>query len=230
LLGQVLGCARQGLEIAPDDGVDEDARVLPGVPRRHVHHVRLHHHRAPLGLRVEGCDGAVVGEAVLPADHPEAEHVALVVEDLEALPAGRRRQAGHDADLPKGADVTVAVDHVAALHEVLVGLRLVEAAHHRPHHGHRRRDVLHQGRAALVGFHRVLVMSRHHGGDAMADAPNGYACGRRCPRPQDRLAADAVERRGRLGGGVGHGDDARVAAVREERRERGVVHVGGREG
>ncbi|CAD5172561.1 unnamed protein product [Musa acuminata subsp. malaccensis] len=212
--GQVLDGARQRMEVATDDGVDEDARVLPSIPCRHVHHVRLHHHRAVVPLRVEAGHRTVVGEAVLPADHPEAEHVTFVVQDLQALAAGGRRQAGHDADLPQRPDVAVAVDHVAALHEVLVGLRLVEAPNHRPHCGNRRRDVLHQGRAALVGPNRVLVVSRSHVRYAMAYAPHRGADGGGHRRP--RLAADAVQRRGRLGRGVRHrsclkkDDDIRV--------------------
>ncbi|CAL9180009.1 unnamed protein product, partial [Musa hybrid cultivar] len=211
--GQVLDGARQRMEVATDDGVDEDARVLPSIPCRHVHHVRLHHHRAVVPLRVEGGHRTVVGEAVLPADHPEAEHVTFVVQDLQALAAGGRRQAGHDADLPQRPDVAVAVDHVAALHEVLVGLRLVEAPNHRPHRGNRRRDVLHQGRAALVGPNRVLVVSRSHVRYAMAYAPHRGADG---GGHRPRLAADAVQRRGRLGRGVRHrsclkkDDDIRV--------------------
>ncbi|CAD5166692.1 unnamed protein product [Musa acuminata subsp. malaccensis] len=160
---EASGDPRQGPEVALDDGVDEHPRLLRRIPRRHVDHVGFHHHRASASVvvRVERGHGTVVGEAVLAAHHPEAENVALVVKDLEALRAGGRRQAGDDAHLPQGADVAVPHDDVAALHEVLVRLRPVEAPYHRPHRRHRRRHRLHHRRAALVRPHRVLVVPRH---------------------------------------------------------------------
>ncbi|CAL9169187.1 unnamed protein product, partial [Musa hybrid cultivar] len=151
---EASGDPRQGPEVALDDGVDEHPRLLRRIPRRHVDHVGFHHHRASASVvvRVERGHGTVVGEAV------------LAVKDLEALRAGGRRQAGDDAHLPQGADFAVPHDDVAALHEVLVRLRPVEAPYHRPHRRHRRRHRLHHRRAALVPLvrpHRVLVVPRH---------------------------------------------------------------------
>jgi len=110
---------------------------------------------------VESGDGAVVGEAVVPADDAEADDVALVVEDLEALGAPRCGEAGDDVDFPERPDVAVASNDVTALHEVLVGLRVVKAPHDGPHGGHRGGDLLHHCRAALVFSHRVTVVTRH---------------------------------------------------------------------
>ena len=127
---------RERLKVALHDSVDEHARVFARVPGRHVHHVGLHDHRAGASSGgggsggVEGGDGAVVGEAVVPAHDAEADDVALVVEDLEALGAPGSGQAGDDVNLPERADVAVPADDMAALHEVLVGLRVVEAAQH----------------------------------------------------------------------------------------------------
>lgn len=78
---------------------------------------------------MEGGDRLVVSQAVVPADNAEADDVALVVEDLEALGAPAGGEAGDDVDLAEGAHVAVSDDDVAALDEVLVGLRVVEAPH-----------------------------------------------------------------------------------------------------
>jgi len=110
---------------------------------------------------VEGGDGAVVGEAVVPADDAEADDVALVVEDLEALGAPRCGKAGDDVDFPECPDVAVSSDDVATLHEVLVGLWVVEAPHDGPHGGHGGGDLLHHRRTALVFRHRVSVVICH---------------------------------------------------------------------
>ncbi|KAG9456553.1 hypothetical protein H6P81_001061 [Aristolochia fimbriata] len=106
---------------------------------------------APVGLPelVDGGDGAVVLQAVLPADDAEAEHVVFVVEHLEPLRAGRRRKAGYDGDVPDGPHTAVPA-HVAALDEVLVPLRAVEAPHERPHHPRRRLDLLRYERRARL--------------------------------------------------------------------------------
>jgi len=50
---------------------------------------------------------------------------------------------------------------VAALHEVLVPLRVVEAPHHRPHGGDGRADRLDHHGAALVLPRHVGVVPRH---------------------------------------------------------------------
>lgn len=78
---------------------------------------------------MEGGDRLVVSQAVVPADNAEADDVALVVEDLEALGAPAGGEAGDDVDLAEGAHVAVSDDDVAALDEVLVGLGVVEAPH-----------------------------------------------------------------------------------------------------
>ncbi|PON94339.1 hypothetical protein TorRG33x02_098130, partial [Trema orientale] len=73
--------------------------------------------------------------------------VALVVEDLEALGAVVRREAGDDLDLAEGPDVAVADDDVAALDEVLVGLGVVEPPDDRPDGGDGGGDLLDHGGA-----------------------------------------------------------------------------------
>ncbi|MED6114846.1 hypothetical protein PIB30_084410 [Stylosanthes scabra] len=89
---QILGKSRERLKVTPKNGVNENARVLGGVPLRHVHHIRLYHHRHFItvtvgGSEVEGCNGAVVGEAVVAANHAEGDDVAAVIEKVEALSA-----------------------------------------------------------------------------------------------------------------------------------------------
>ena len=72
-------------------------------------------------------------EAVVAADELDAEYVLVVVELLEPLGAGGRRQAGPDVDLAEAADLELVPDHDAAADERLVPLRLVEAPHQLPH-------------------------------------------------------------------------------------------------
>ncbi|KAF7816519.1 hypothetical protein G2W53_030488 [Senna tora] len=68
-------------------------------------------------------------------------------------------KSGHHVHLAEGAHVNAAVPdhHLAALHEMLVRLRLVEAPHHRPHRLHGGLDGLDHHGAALVGPHHVRV-------------------------------------------------------------------------
>lgn len=154
------------MKIAPNNGADENAGFFLSVTWGHVHHVRLHHHRpSAVGRRVEGGDGAVVGQAVVSADDPEADDVALVVKYLEALGAAHGWHAGDDSDLPQRADVAVSQDDVAALDEVLVGLRVVEAADDWPDGGDGGRDELRGGGAGLVWADGVGVVAGHVVGD-----------------------------------------------------------------
>lgn len=88
------------MQIAPDDGVDEHARVFFCVSWRYVDDVGFHDDGAATGGGgVESGDGSVIGEAVVSADHAEAEDVSLVVQDFEALGAVRSGEAGYDVDL-----------------------------------------------------------------------------------------------------------------------------------
>nr|GLL26964.1 hypothetical protein VIGAN_04129500 [Ipomoea trifida] len=157
----ILGDLRQRLEVTFDDSVDEDAGFVSRVSRRDINNVGLHDGGRPARVRVEGGDGAVVGEAVVAVDDAEADDVALLVEDLEPLGAAAGGEAGDDADLAEGAHVAVPHDDVAALHEVLVGLRVVEAADHGPNGGDGGGDPLDHGGAALVGSHRMGVIAGH---------------------------------------------------------------------
>jgi hypothetical protein len=72
-------------------------------------------------------------EAVVPADELDAEYVQVVVELLEALGAGRRRQAGIDVDVAQAAHLELVPAHDAVPDEWLVPLRLVEPPHQLPH-------------------------------------------------------------------------------------------------
>lgn len=166
--GQVLCEFGERLKVASENGVDEDARVFGGVSGGNVDDVGFNDDGAGAvvgGARVESCDGSVVGEAVVAADHAESDDVALVVEDVEAFGAHGGGEAGDDADLAEGADVAVADDDVAALDEVFVGLRVVEAPYDGPDGGDGRGDFLDHGGAALVRGHRVRVVARHRVGD-----------------------------------------------------------------
>ena len=168
----VFGDLSEWLEVAPNDGVDEHARVLHGVPRRNIDHVGLDHNGPVAVTRgwrraVEGGDRLVVSQAVVPADDAEADDVALVVEDLEALGAPAGGEAGDDVDLAEGAHVAVSDDDVAALDEVLVGLGVVEAPHDWPHGGDGGVDLLDHGGAALLGAHGVGVVPRHYFGASL---------------------------------------------------------------
>lgn len=93
------------------------------------------------------------------AYNAETDNVSLIVKDLKSLGATRGGETGDDADLPDGANVAVAVDDMAALDEVLVSLRLVEAADDGPDGGDGGGDVLDDGGAALVGADGVGVVA-----------------------------------------------------------------------
>jgi len=155
------GDLSEGLQIAPYDCVHEHASLLLSVTGRYVHHVGLDHHCPSVTVPVERRHRPVVPQAVVAADHAEAHHVPLVVKDLEALGARNGGEAGDHKHLAERADANAfAGDHVAALHEVLVTLRFVEAPHHGPHGGDRRLDSLNHDGAALAGPHRLRVVPR----------------------------------------------------------------------
>lgn len=113
-------------------------------------------------------DGAVVPQPVVPAHDAEAEHVPLVVQNLQPLGARGRREARHHVHLAERADFArVPADDVAALEELLVGLGVVEAAHYGPHGGDGGVDGLHHRGAALV-------RQRHRGVRVVAGNRVGY--------------------------------------------------------
>lgn len=154
----------QRLQIATQNGIHEHGGFFFGISRRRIDGVGLNDDGfiSAVGRRwVKCCDGSVVGEAVVAADHAEAEDVVFVVENLEPFSAAACGKAGDDVDLPERSDVAIADDHVAALYEVLVGLRVVESPDHRPDGGDRGGDFLDHGGAGLVGPHRMRMVDGH---------------------------------------------------------------------
>ncbi|KAL7112218.1 hypothetical protein ACP275_05G138300 [Erythranthe tilingii] len=143
------------LEIQFHHRVSKHFRIFPGVALRYIHNIRFHHNRvnffsAVFDQLVDRSHRPVVAQAVLAADDPEAEHVALVVEDLQPLGGGGGGEAGDHRQLADAAHAAVA-DEAAALDEVLVGLGVVEAADQRPHRLRRRVDPLRDEGCAGVG-------------------------------------------------------------------------------
>ena len=164
--GGVLRDLSKGLQVAPNDGVDKNTRVFFGVSWGYVNDIGFQDHGAGAGGGgVESGDRSVIGEAVVTTDHAEAEDVALVVEDFEALGAVGRGEAGDDVDLAESADISIANNDVATLDEVLVGLWIVEAADDGPDGGDRGGDLLDDGGAALIGADDVGVVAWHSVGD-----------------------------------------------------------------
>ena len=149
------------LKVKLHDGVHKHLGINAGVPFGNVHDVGFQHNGVNLTVLVELVhrrDGAVVVEPVLAADHAEAEQVVDVVENLEALGAGGGREAGDDGDLPDAADAAVAGAHVAALDEVLVLLRVVEASNEGPDGVRGSLDTLRYDGGADFGGWRELVV------------------------------------------------------------------------
>ena len=108
---------------------------------------------------MEGSNRTIVSESVLPTDDAEAKDVTLIVEDLKALGAVLCGEAGDDVYLTESADIAIADDDMATLHEVLVSLRIIEAADDRPDGGDGSGDLLYDGGAALVGADGVCVVA-----------------------------------------------------------------------
>ena len=161
---QILGELSQRLKIASQNGIHENGGFFFSISRRRIHGVGLNDHSFTyvVGHRwVECGDGSVVGKAMVAADHAETEDVVFVVENLEAFGAAAGGKAGDDVNLPEGSDVAVADDYVAALDEVLVGLRVVKPPDHRPDGGYGGGDFLDHGGAGLVRPYRMRVVNGH---------------------------------------------------------------------
>lgn len=94
-------------------------------------------------------------------NNPKADDMSLIVKYFELFSARIGREAGDDVDFSDGPDFPVTNDDTAALEEVLVNLWVIEATYHGPHCGNGCVDGLNQGGAALVGSHRVVVVTRY---------------------------------------------------------------------
>ena len=151
------------LKVKFDDSVNKHLSIDTGVSFGYVDDVRFQNNGVNLTVvgvleLVDGGDGAVVVEAVFAADDAEAEEVLVVVEDLEALGAGGGGEARDDGDFTDAADAAVAGAHVAALDEVLVLLRVLEAPDEGPHRVCRRVDALrYDGAADFRGRFELVV-------------------------------------------------------------------------
>lgn len=114
---------------------------------------------------MEGGDGAVVRKAVIATNDAKAHNMTFVIEDLEALSAADGWETRYDVDLPESTNVSVSDNDVAALDEVFVGLRVVEATDEGPDGGDGGRDFLNHGGAALVRANSVGVVAGYMVGD-----------------------------------------------------------------
>ena len=95
---------------------------------------------------------------MLTSDDAEPRDMLAVVEDVEPLGAGVRRQAGDDVDLPETSNGHLAALQAAVFDEVLVDLGCVESADDGPDSVHGRVDSLSQDRVALAQRHMVRVV------------------------------------------------------------------------
>lgn len=72
-------------------------------------------------------------EAVVPAYNLDTEEALVVIQLLQALSAGRGREARFYIDLPHAANLKVVILHHTSADEWLVLLRLVKPPHQGPH-------------------------------------------------------------------------------------------------
>lgn len=95
---------------------------------------------------------------MVPTDYAKTNDVALFVKDFQSLRAVNSWQPGDNTDFTKSANVTIAIDEVAAFDEVFVRLWIVKPADDGPYGGDRCGDPLDRGGAALVGSHKMCVV------------------------------------------------------------------------
>lgn len=159
----MLGHSGEGLQVASDDGVSKQASFLPIVPVGNINDIGFDNYGSGAAIDraiVQRCYGAIVPEPVVAVHDPEAEDVAVLVQNFEALRAGRGREPRYDPHMARTAHVTVAL-HRAMVNKTLVPLRAIEAAHHGPHGAYRRPDALHHHGAALVARYPHRVVAPH---------------------------------------------------------------------
>ncbi|KAG0604128.1 hypothetical protein M758_10G147600 [Ceratodon purpureus] len=162
LNGPLLCNLHQRFQITHDERISKHVGLLLRVPIRHIHHIRLQHcGYAPAIdlLLVQSRHRAVILEAMPTLQHPPTENMLLLVQNLQALYTGRRRDAGYHEHLPDAAHATISHYQVARLDELLVHLRLVKCPHYGPHHLHRRWHLLHHYRPALIRLYRMRVQN-----------------------------------------------------------------------
>lgn len=160
----MLGHSGEGLQVASDDGVSKQASFLPIVPAGNIDDIGFDNYGSGAAIDraiVQRCYGAIVLEPVVAVHDPEADDVAVLVQNFEALRAVRGGEPRYDPDMARTAHVAVAL-HRAMVNKTLVPLRAIEAAHHGPHGAYRRPDALHYHGAALVARcpHRVVAPHR----------------------------------------------------------------------
>lgn len=80
----------------------------------------------------EGRTNLTHPKPVVAAEDLDAEDVLVVVEKLQSLGAGGRREAGFHIDFSNAPDPEISAYHAPA-YEGFVPLRLVESPHQRPH-------------------------------------------------------------------------------------------------
>lgn len=116
-------------------------------------------------IGVEGGNRSVIHQAVVPAYDAEADDVAFLIKDLKSLHAVSSGQTRDDPHFTDGPHVPIATDDVAALDEVFVCLRVIEATEDGPNGGDWGGDMLDHGGATLVWANGMSMMSSDGIGD-----------------------------------------------------------------
>lgn len=140
-----FGDRRKLLKIKLHNGISKKTRILFGVTFRNINYIRFKNNRLDLTVikTVNGGNRTVVSQAVFAAGDTESGDTLFVVENVESLGAGCRRETGDDIDVSGATDFHLeTVFERAAFDEVFVDLRFVEAADDRPDGFGRRVDSL----------------------------------------------------------------------------------------
>jgi len=105
----------------------------------YIDHVGFDHNSAGFPIYkplVQSSYGSIVAQPVITSHDAEAQNMPLLVQNLQSLCAGGRRETGNDSNLSQAADLEIPT-HEAISDKVLIDLRLVESPNQRPDNAYR---------------------------------------------------------------------------------------------
>jgi len=114
----------------------------------HIDHVGFDHNGTGYPIYkplVQSGDGSIIVEPGIAPDDAEAQNMLLLVQNVQSLSDGGRRETGNDSNVSEATNPELPT-HEAIADEFLIDLRLVESPNQRPNNAYRGIHSLYQHR------------------------------------------------------------------------------------